>query len=240
MGSGITRCLEDADPDACDTDDDPLCVVCSVDEDCAPGRSCRGIGSSNAANGTNIVVDAYSEFSTPLNHDKRQGTMTMCKPGCMPVTPAACTDSFNDGTGRFEGTHQQAVHGESDWETIARVYPDVFEIPDGLPDPESGSCASVQPSFNDANIGDVHQAILIIDRSGSMSKSVDQNFPEVCQSSGQANCAQSRIDYAKAAARAFIALQQDFGIELGIVTFNDTANLKRAAMTASTPAPVTT
>ena len=225
------RCLDDADLPgfaACTTDDDPLCILCSVDEECAPGRSCRGIGVSDAEDGTYVVVDAYSEFSTPGNHDKRRGTGTVCTPACMPVTPAACTDVFNEDTNRFEGSHQHAVHHESDWETIARVYPDVFEIPAGLPIADPGSCASVQPVFNDSNIGDVNQVILVIDRSGSMAKSVKASVPDVCESPADTDCAQSRIDYAKAAARAFIDLQQDFGIELGIVKFNDTAKVQRS------------
>lgn len=236
MGSGITRCLVTASPVACDTDSDPLCIVCGIDEDCAAGRSCIEIGSSKAAEAFQVRVGAYSEFSTPANHDLRRGSNTVCPDTCMPVAPGDCLDSFNEDTDRFEGTQQTLFHGESDWETIASAYPGVFTVPAGLPVADAGDCTDIVPNYT-SNIGELDHVILLLDRSYSMRKSVVANVAEVCDNGvdddedgtvDEGNCAQSRVDYAKAAARAFIDLQQNAGIKLGIVLFNDTTKVQRA------------
>jgi hypothetical protein len=236
MGSGITRCLVTANPQVCDTNGDADCIVCSIDEDCAAGRSCIEIGSSNAAEGLQKRVGAYSEFSTPANHDLRRGTNGACPMACTPLAPSDCTDSYNEDTARFEGTHQTLIHGESDWETMADAWPGVFTVPAGLPVADAGSCATIVPNYTD-NIGELDKLILLFDRSYSMRKSVVAGIAEVCDNGldddndtmiDEANCAQSRIDYAKAAGRAFVDLQQDAGIDVGIVLFNDMTKVKRA------------
>ncbi|HEX9648290.1 MAG TPA: VWA domain-containing protein, partial [Alphaproteobacteria bacterium] len=212
------------------------CIVCSIDDDCVAGRSCIDIGSTMAAEGTSVRVGAYSEYSTPANHDLRQGTNTTCPAACMPIAAADCLASFNDDTGRFEGAHQTLVHGESDWETMASAQPGVFSIPAALPDAGPASCQDVQPTFV-SNIGELDRVILLLDRSLSMRETVAAGIDEICDNGkdddedGQTdenNCAQSRIEYARAAARAFIDLQQNAGIELGIVLFNDTTKVQRA------------
>lgn len=242
MGAGITRCVVSANPLPCQADDDrqpsfhPDCIVCNLDADCGLGRECLDIGSSDSADGHPFRIHAHSEFSTPSNHDLRRGTNTVCPMGCTPVHAADCLDSFNEDTGRFEGTHQTLVHGESDWETMDSAQPGVFDVPDDLPLEGPESCRTLDVEFSD-NIDALDQVILLIDRSGSMRRSVVAGVDEICDN-GQdddgnpattesVGCAQKRIEFARAAARAFVALQRDAGLDVGIVTFNDTAGVKR-------------
>lgn len=239
MGRGDLICLVTTDPDYClvgDEDNpDPDCQYCNSDADCVPGRSCFQVGQSQAEDGNLKVVGAYSEFSTPANHDMRQGTNTICPMECMPIAAGDCLASYNENTGRYEGTHQTLIHGESDWETIVDEYPAVFTLPAGLPDTGPAFCETIQPTFY-PSIDDSDQVILLLDRSLSMRDSVKAGVVEICDNGidedgdgidNETNCAQSRVEFARAASRAFVDLQQEAGIDVGIVLFNDTSGVHR-------------
>lgn len=219
---------------------DDISQPCSLDEDCNAGVRCLEFGkviSAESPSGQSIA-NGYSEFSHPSNHDRRQGTGTSCPSVCTPTPNFNCSASWNDDTERFEMTSQTAVHGESDWETINRLYPGI-SIPAGGPDPDPGSCATISPVFVE-NLNALARVALILDASGSMGSSVS-NEDEICENGldddgdgdidEEADCAQSRIDFLKAAARAFIAFHIGSDVELGVVSFNDTASV-RAPMTS--------
>jgi hypothetical protein len=241
MGSGITRCDGDLDAPVCAVDED-CDTLCATDPDCSPGDACIDIGSSDTTFGLMIAVGGYSEFSTPANHDLRRGTNTVCKPGCAPVSAGDCPPNWNADTGRFEQTHQDLIHGESDWETINRLYP-FLDIPAGLPDPDPGSCSTVAPVFQET-FDRLDQVMLVIDSSGSMGEAVSGSIQEVCGNGNdddgdgtidEATCSTSRIEYARAAGRAFLKLQEDFDIQVGIARFASGASTVKSLETL-TPA----
>lgn len=240
MGAGIMRCVSDFSPNtACTTSDmnsHPDCVICSLDSDCVAGRSCRPIASVIAEDALFRNVGGYTEFSTPSNHDFRQGTNGTCPPGCNPIDVADCEASWNEMTGRFEGTQQTLIHGTSDWETLERFFPAAIDVPAGLPDPGPASCDTVTPTFF-SNVDKAHQLILVLDRSYSMASSVEAGVDEICDNgkdddgdpgtTDMSGCKQSRIEFARAAARTLLDLQQNEEIEAGIVAFNDSATVIR-------------
>ena len=96
-------------------------------------------------------------------------------------------------------------------------YPAIFTPPAGLPvdaAPSAAVCGT--PIFVDAVVGS-DQVMLFIDRSGSMSEKENPADPN----------SQSRLDFAKAAARAFIDLRAGTGSQVGLVSFETTPRLDR-------------
>lgn len=140
-----------------------------------------------------------------------------------------CAQRWNTSTSRWETTSQTIFHnGDSDWATITKNYP-FLTMPSGLPLANPPAVCSTPPTFIE-NISGSDQIMLLIDRSGSMAYSVKKGQGEVCNNSkdddGDSNiderdCAQSRLDFTKAAARAFIDLQKERGIQLGILPFEE-------------------
>lgn len=144
-----------------------------------------------------------------------------------------CAQRWNAGTMRFEATQQTLVNsGLSDWETVARNYAGV-SVPAGLPteDPPANCFRAV--NFVE-DVDGVDQVLLVFDRSGSMAWSSSNGEAEVCTNGidddndgtvDEAQCADSRIDFVRAAGRAFVDLQTDRGLDVGLLSFNQGSSL---------------
>ncbi len=153
-------------------------------------------------------------------------------PGC---TAGDCADRWNTVTMRWESSHQSLTHGfDSDWETLVANYP-FLNAPAALPQQAPPAACLNPPMFIEDVVGS-DQAMLIIDRSWSMTWSSRNDRDEVCDNgrdddadgdTDEAECAQSRLEFVQAAARAFIDLQKARGIQLGILEFDDGNRLVR-------------
>jgi len=142
---------------------------------------------------------------------------------------ADCAQRWNTGTMRWETTQQSLVNNFlSGWETVARNYPFVM-LPGNLPVAAPAAGCSRAVNFVEDVTG-ADQVMLIMDRSYSMAWSSNPNRAEVCSNgfdddgdgvSDEAECADSRIEFARAAARAFVDLQVDRGVDVGLLEFDD-------------------
>ena len=132
-----------------------------------------------------------------------------------PICPAAdCAQRWRTTTQRFEVSDQTLLHGKSDWETLKENYSFVT-VPAGLPVAAPPADCGNHLNFIEDVVGS-DQVMMFIDRSGSMSAPI---------SSGATS---TRLDFAKAAARAFVDLQAGRGAQVGLVSFEATPRLDRA------------
>jgi hypothetical protein len=133
-------------------------------------------------------------------------------PACS--SPSCANVGFNSATGQFETTDQSLFQGGlSDWATAVRNYP-FLTLPAGLPVIAPQAVCSTAVDFVEQVEGS-DQVMLVIDRSGSMSTPLSATDPT------------TRLAFAQAAARAFVDLQADEGIELGITSFNHESGIDR-------------
>lgn len=140
-----------------------------------------------------------------------------------------CAERWSSITSNWETTEQSLIHqGDSDWETLQDNYSFVT-ILEGLPQEAADAECSILPNYID-DVEGSDQIMLLIDRSGSMKWSIDDEIQEVCDNErdddedgdvDEGECAQSRLDFAKAAARAFIDLQKDLGVDMSILPFQE-------------------
>lgn len=197
----------------------------------------------NPATGGDLDIDL--DFGTP----GLAGGLSMVNSGISTATATAtggeppncpwqaCLNQklWHTATERWETSEQTIHHGASDWETVVTNYP-FLQAPSGLPlEAAPASCATAVPNFV-RNVDGADQVLLVIDRSGSMAWSSKSDVEEVCNNGadddGDGNvdetpCAQSRLHFAQAAARAFVDLQRGQGIQLGVVPFNHTNRVSR-------------
>jgi hypothetical protein len=147
-----------------------------------------------------------------------------------------CPTRWSSVTSRWETTQQSLLHNfDSDWKTLEENYSDFITAPAGLPVANPSAACSVAVEFEE-DIRGTDQAVLIMDRSGSMAWSSRDDQEEVCGNSidddddgdtDEADCADARIDFAQAAARAFVDLMENQGIELGLLVFDENNVLVR-------------
>jgi len=213
-----------------------LQIVKSVDFTFNPDGSLQTISEKDPVVTLDQLADGAADlaiqflFGTPSSEDpsvigdpsrwqifEQAGTMFLSfqpdgVPGC---TGASCADvGFNSTTNRFETTQQSQVQdGRSDWETAVRNYP-FLTAPAGLPVQDPPAVCATAVNFVEQVEGS-DQVMLVIDRSGSMSTPLSTTD------------ATTRLAFAQAAARAFIDLQADQGIELGITSFNEASGIDR-------------
>lgn len=193
------------------------------DEQCRWGGPC-GIGpcfdpgTTDDRNNTIMAnQNTMSELSVPANHDPIQGDGSGCPgvetcPGtgiCM----GSC-DGYNGGTGRYEASQNTLINGGlSDWEVLQRNYMGLGLTIPALP--VAAVPANCGAFLNiDTQVEGSSLVVLVFDRSGSMS----------IQDVGD----QTRLEFAKAAGRAYVDLQRTKDIDLGIVEFSSTASTVRA------------
>ena len=140
-----------------------------------------------------------------------------------PICPDTdCKQRWRTTTMRFETSDQSLFHGgKSDWETLKENYPFV-NVPAGLPVAAApGDCGNKMTFIDDVVGSD--QVMMFIDRSGSMSAPI------------ATGATSTRLDFAKAAARAFVDLQAGMGAQVGLVSFEANPRLDRGLIDLTTP-----
>lgn len=193
------------------------------DEQCRWGGPC-GIGRCLDA-GSALTDELMqqtgnsSELCTAGSHDLTQGNNVTCPPTTTCTSGGSCTDAncsaiWNSITNRFETSQQTLIHsGLSCWETLDQNYPSVFTPPAGLPNnAQPSNCGT--PTYIEDIVGS-DQIMLFIDRSGSMTAKVNPSDATSV----------SRLDFAKAAARAFIDLRSGSGAQVGLISFEASPTL---------------
>jgi hypothetical protein len=185
--------------------------------------------------GTPDPSDTAGQGTDGLVIDTGLTQVTEAHDGTAQCNASDCAQRWNSTTMRWESSHQSLVNGFlSDWETVARNYPFVTQ-PANLPAaaPDAGCFRAV--NFAEDVTGS-DQVLLVMDRSGSMAWSSKTDVTEVCGNSAdddsdgvtdEAECADSRMTFAQAAARAFVDLQTDRNVDVGLLQFDHLNNLVR-------------
>ena len=191
-----------------------------------------------------------SELSVAANHDPLRGNAAACPAVVAPATMcpdnAYCMRAFNTTTNRYELTQQSDLHAnDSDWATLAVNYPFVVPPatspgnPNGLPVAAAAATCFRAVNYIEDVVGS-DQVLLLLDRSGSMSWSSNPADAEVCGNGvdddgdgmvDEATCGNARITFVTAAANAYLDLQRDRNVDVGIMTFNETPTLDQAIAT---------
>ena len=133
----------------------------------------------------------------------------------------ACERRWNEGTQRWEASavtraaYAEDQEPDADWTNLVANVEAWYDLPlvapAGLPiAAEPDGCDA--PVDFDTDVSGTDQVMLVIDRSGSMSADREQ-----------AGDTRTRLEWAQAGARGFVTLQRDNGVELGLVSFSDTA-----------------
>lgn len=193
------------------------------DEQCRWGGAC-GIGpafdAADIDDRNNTLManhNTMSEFSVPGNHDPLRGDGSGCPATEVCTDQGPCTgdacDGFNGTTGRFETSQHTFIHsGQSEWEILVQNYPGLGLAMPALPVAAvPANCDGFLTFIDQANASSL--VVLTFDRSGSM------NIQDVGD--------RTRLEFAQAAGRAFVDLQRNKNIKLGIVQFSSTASTVR-------------
>ena len=178
----------------------------------------------------------WSEFCTATTHNDLPGNNAAClvnPPDASGAPCAAGCEGWNTTTLRYEDCGQEKLHGESCWEHLAAKFA-FLAAPAGLP-VEAEPAGFVAPNF-DVQCQGADNVVLVLDRSGSMKWNVNDDDGEVCANGedddgdgdvDEDGCAQSRIEFVRAAARSFLALASGGGFRAGIVSFATNASPDR-------------
>jgi hypothetical protein len=144
-----------------------------------------------------------------------------------------CASSWNEATSRWELSEQSLLHGGmSDWQTLTRNLP-FLVAPAFHVSPESPPLCQTPPQFF-ADVMGAEQVVLVLDTSRSMGTRVDGRPGEVCSNGAdddtdghtdEPDCADSRLEYERIAARAFLALAEDRDFQVGVVAMHTDAEL---------------
>lgn len=139
-----------------------------------------------------------------------------------------CERAWNTRSEGWEAAEQTILHGgQSDWETLVANYP-FLKAPVGSPQKEAPEVCNVSPVFIHDIVG-AEQTLLVLDASQSMRASGNAQVREVCANGldddrdggvDEEDCAESRIDGLKAAARIFAALTTATDAHLGVMAFS--------------------
>jgi len=173
--------------------------------------------SNTAGAGRDGLITGVAVTSVVETHD-----------GAAQCNAVDCAQRWNNTTMRFETTMQTQFNGGlSDWGTLARNYS--FIVPPVTPAPTASPSCFRDVEFEESIEGS-DQLLLVFDRSGSMAWSSRNDVAEVCSNGedddndgtvDEASCADSRIEFVRAAGRAFVELQNNRGIDVGLLSFND-------------------
>lgn len=144
-----------------------------------------------------------------------------------------CASSWNEASGRWELTEQSLLHrGASDWQTITTNLP-FLALPSGGIATEAPAVCQAAPKFLTDVMG-ADQVVLVIDTSRSTGLRADGKPGEVCVNgidddvdgaTDESDCADSRLEYERVAARAFIALAAGRNLEVGLVAMHTDAEV---------------
>jgi von Willebrand factor type A domain len=220
--------------------------------------SAQCVGGANAGNGCLRNSDCpasgggaagvcqfvqMSELSVASNNDPLQGNGMSCPAVVAPATMcpdnAYCMRAFNSTTNRYEQTQQSEMHNDqSDWETLDENYPFITP-PAALPTAAMPATCFRSVEYTENVVGS-DQVLLILDRSGSMSWSSNPADQEVCANGvdddvdgavDEATCGNARITFVTAAANAYLDLQRNRNVDVGILSFNETPVLDQTITT---------
>jgi len=198
-----------------------------------PGVGCFRTTQCGAGGSCQFVL--MSELSVSTNNDPLQGDGNNCPavaaPGAMCPDNAYCMRAWNSTTTRYEQTQQSEIHNDdSDWETLDENYSFVTP-PAGLPVAAAPATCLRAVQYQEDVVGS-DQVMLILDKSGSMSWSSNPADADVCGNGvdddgdgtiDEPSCGNARMTFVKAAANAYLDLQRDRNVDVGIITF-ETAN----------------
>lgn len=193
------------------------------DEQCRWGGPC-GIGPAidpeDVDDRNNTLMANHitmSELTVAANHDPLVGDGSGCPDTETCTDMGLCTDDactgFNGGTGRYEASQHTLMHaGKSDWEILVQNYSGLGLSMPALP---VAAVPTGCRGFLDFDIQTEGSSLVVLafDRSGSMQ----------VQDVGD----RTRLQFAQAAGRAFVDLQQNKNVDLGIVEFSSTASTVR-------------
>lgn len=165
-----------------------------------------------------------SELCVPSNHDLVRGDGMGCPINASCVNTGMCDDQrfcngYNNTNNRYETTQQTIYQNISGWETLVRNMRNTYGLdltmPAGLPVAEQP--ANCDFFFNIENqVNGTNLVVLTIDKSGSMKT----------QDVGE----RTRLQFTQAAAKAFLDLQVNNNLAVGLVTFNETATTERRVL----------
>lgn len=197
---------------------------CNTQGSCFAGDGDQGVPMDHENNcimepSTYRVNDEYfgsSEFCVASNHDLD----LTCGP-----------DIWGFMAGRE--TQQTKRSGHSCFETLASNFA-FIQLPHNLPTAEPPP-NFVAPSFIDQR-NFAEAIMLVLDRSGSMTLSTENDYSEVCNNGldddldklvDEPDCTGSRMEYLMAASRLFLdlAFHSEEEVRVGIVSYSDNASL---------------
>jgi von Willebrand factor type A domain len=173
-------------------------------------------GWANGAADMTLAVDVGTVGAADgVREDAAASTISRLRSDGFPACTAGdCAARWNSVTNRYETTQQSLIHNnDSDWETIAENYNFVVPPADRPVDAAPANCRALLNYVDDVEGTD--QVMLFIDRSGSMESPVSENADT------------TRLDFAKAAARAYADLQAGRGVAVGLVSFEESPTLDR-------------
>ncbi len=186
-----------------------------------------------ASGGSDLVIAMQFTATSPNTWNPSADILA---DGVVVCTEPNCADWWNTGSQRWESTQQSQIHdGDSDWATLVENY-GFLVMPAGLPVAAAPADCNNPPDF-DEKLEGTDQAMLVIDRSGSMAWSSDPAEDEICGNGAdddgdgtidESSCADPRMVFAQAGAHAYIELQVAQGLDVGLVAFDDVAGVVRA------------
>ncbi|MGE0132824.1 MAG: VWA domain-containing protein [Blastocatellales bacterium] len=179
-------------------------------------------GAANIALGLNLgMINGFDGLFEGLGGSGFTRLDSNGFPKCM---DADCAKNWNSVTNRFETTQQSLMHGgKSDWEALKGNYSFVT-LPGGDGRPVAAQPADCRNTLNFiVEVEGTDQVMLFIDRSGSMTARVEPGSTS------------TRMDFAKAAARAFVDLQAGRGALVGMVSFEESPRLERKLLNLAVP-----
>jgi len=154
-----------------------------------------------------------------------------------------CSSSWNEATGRWELSEQSILHqGASDWQTLTTNLPFLAAPSAAVVEDAPIVCQTPVQFFTDVMGGD--QVVFVLDSSRSMGTRVDGKNGEVCANGAaddtdgetdEADCADSRLEYERIAVRAYLALEDDRKLQVGLVSMHTDAEITSEVQEASGP-----
>ena len=178
-----------------------------------PRLAIKGLSSGAADLALDLDLGAPGTFNGII--ESSAAVLSMATSNGVPLcTEANCPVLWNSIRRDWETSMQTVFHkGLSGWETLHENYPFLI-APAGLPTAAAPAICTRPVNFVE-NVTATDQVLLVIDRSGSMQTAVTKGSK------------QTRLDFAKAAARVFTDLQANGGVQMGLVSFEETPTLDR-------------
>jgi hypothetical protein len=174
----------------------------------------------------------WSEFCTAGSHDLLRGQGSPCG-----IVPAGCPTNcefYNTTTLLYETTQETATCGSTGcWPHLVANFP-FLTAPAGLP-VAAAPGGLTNPNYIQ-NCTATNTVLLVLDQSGSMAWNTESDLGEVCGNGVDddgdgmideaADCTQPRIEFVKAASRAWLDLANGQGVRAGVMAFNQLPSLK--------------